>query len=316
MALLDGGSATEEFLRDVVTGLAQPQKVIPCKYFYDKRGSELFDRICELPEYYPTRTEMGIMRASGGEIAEHVGPHRLVVEYGSGSSLKTRLLLDALEEPAGYVPIDISGEHLEESVSALREEYPGLPVHPVCADYTEEIALPEAADDQAPLVYFPGSTIGNFAPDDAVAFLKRLAKLAGPAGGALIGVDLKKDRERLERAYDDAQGVTAAFNRNVLLRMQNELDAELDAKAFEHRAVYNEDQGRVEMHLVSTTDQEVRLGGEHAFRLDAGETIRTEYSYKYDLNEFAALAYDARLAVENVWTDPGDLFSVQYLTAA
>lgn len=305
----------EEFLQDVVSGLCQPQKEIPCKYFYDKRGSELFDRICELPEYYPTRTEMEIMRDSGAAMAEKAGPRRLVVEYGSGSSLKTRILLDHLEEPAGYVPIDISGEHLNESVNALRQEYPGLEVHPICADYTSPIALPPDADN-APLVFFPGSTIGNFTPDQAVDFLKRTADLVRPEGGALVGVDLKKDKDRLEQAYDDAQGVTAEFNRNVLHRMQRELDAELETDAFEHRAVYDEDHGRIEMHLVSLSDQDVRVAGEHTFRIEAGETIRTECSYKYAVEEFAELAQAADLQVEDVWTDDEQLFSVQYLGAA
>lgn len=306
---------TEEFLHDVVTGLAQPQKEIPCKYFYDKRGSELFDRICTLPEYYPTRTEMAIMRDSGAVIAEKAGPRRLVIEYGSGSSLKTRILLDHLEEPAGYVPIDISGEHLEESVSALREEYPELDVHPVCADYTSPVAIPQEANGR-PMVFFPGSTIGNFTPDEAVGFLKRTATLVHPEGGALIGVDLKKDKELLEQAYDDAQGVTAEFNRNVLRRIQRELDAELETDAFEHRALYDEDNGRIEMHLVSLNDQDVRLAGGHTFRLEAGETIRTECSYKYAVDEFAELAQAADLQVEAVWTDQEQLFSVQYLGAA
>lgn len=306
--------STSEFLRDVVTGLQQPQKEIPCKYFYDKRGSELFDQICELPEYYPTRTEIGIMHSSGAQMAERAGPGRLVVEYGSGSSLKTRILLDHLEDPAGYVPIDISGEHLENSVAALRQEYPDLDVHPLCADYTSPIALPpEVNTESTPLVFFPGSTIGNFTPDQAVDFLKRTAELVGPDGGALIGVDLKKDQRQLEQAYDDAQGVTAEFNRNVLHRMKRELAAELETDAFEHRAVYNEDHGRIEMHLVSLRDQDIRLAGEHTFRIEEGETIRTECSYKYHVEEFADLANAADLDVEDVWTDPDQLFSVQYL---
>jgi len=305
---------TETFLRDVVSGLQRPQKEIPCKYFYDKRGSELFDQICELPEYYPTRTEISIMHSSGTQMAEKVGPGRLVVEYGSGSSLKTRILLDHLEEPAGYVPIDISGEHLEDSVAALRHEYPGLNVHPICADYTVPIDLP-SEPDSAPLVFFPGSTIGNFTPSEAVDFLKRTCELVGPSGGALVGVDLKKDKDRLEQAYDDADGVTAEFNRNVLHRMKRELDADLQTDAFEHRAVYNEDQGRVEMHLVSLSDQDVRVAGEHTFRLEEGETIRTECSYKYHVEEFADLANAAEFEVEEVWIDPDQLFSVQYLGA-
>ncbi len=307
--------STEAFLHDVVSGLQREQKEIPSKYFYDKRGSELFDQICELPEYYPTRTEMEIMRDSGVDIADKVGAGRLVVEYGSGSSLKTRILLDHLEETAGYVPIDISGEHLEDSVAALRQEYPGLKVHPICADYTSDIDLPSDAEG-TPLVFFPGSTIGNFTPDQAVDFLKRSAELVRPAGGALVGVDLKKDRDRLEQAYDDSEGVTAEFNRNVLHRMKKELDADLETDAFEHRAVYDEVRGRIEMHLVSLSDQDVCVAGEHTFRIEEGETIRTEYSYKYNVEEFAKLANAADLNVEDVWTDANQLFSVQYLSAA
>lgn len=310
------GSApsTSVFLRDVVNGLKRPQKEIPCKYFYDKRGSELFEQICDLPEYYPTRTEIGIMQTSGPQIAEKVGAGRLVVEYGSGSSLKTRILLNHLENPSGYIPIDISGDHLEESVAALRREYPDLEVHPICADYTAPIELPAEVDAQcAPLVFFPGSTIGNFTPDQAVEFLSRTAELAGPRGGVLIGVDLKKSTARLERAYDDAQGVTAAFNLNVLHRMKRELDAELNLEWFEHRAIYDEEHGRIEMHLVSLRDQHVRLTDEHTFQFEAGEAIRTECSYKYSVDEFAELARTAGLTVEVVWTDPDQLFSVLYL---
>jgi len=306
--------STSDFLRDVVTGLQQPQKEIPCKYFYDKRGSELFEQICELTEYYPTRTEIGIMQISGQQIADRIGPGRLVVEYGSGSSLKTRILLDQLKEPAGYVPIDISGEHLEESVTTLRQEYPDLKIHPICADYTSPIELPpELNEKHTPLVFFPGSTIGNFTPDHAVDFLRRTSELAGPKGGVLIGVDLKKDTVRLERAYDDSQGVTAAFNRNVLHRMKRELGAELHTDGFEHRATYDKDLGRIEMHLVSLRDQHVRLSNEHTFRIEAGETIRTECSYKYSIEEFEGVARRASLAVEAVWTDPDDWFSVLYL---
>ncbi len=312
---INADPAMEAFLRDVVSGLKRDQKEIPSKYFYDKRGSELFDQICELPEYYPTRTEMAIMRDSGTDIANQVGPGRLVVEYGSGSSLKTRILLDHLKEPAGYVPIDISGEHLEDSVAALRQEYPALKVHPICADYTSHIELPADAEG-APLVFFPGSTIGNFTPEQAVDFLKRSAELVGTSGGALVGVDLKKDRDRLEKAYDDAEGVTAEFNRNVLHRMKNELGAELETDGFEHRAVYDEGHGRIEMHLVSLSDQDVCVAGEHTFRIEAGETIRTEYSYKYHVEEFADLAQAADLNVEEVWTDSDRLFSVHYLSAA
>lgn len=309
--LIDLHPKTASFLDEINNGLRQVQKTIPPKFFYDARGSRLFDRITEQPEYYLTRTEMTIMREGIDEMVARMGPYCLLVEYGSGSSLKTRILLDHLPEPAGYVPIDISKEHLLRSAEALAEAYPGLPIRPICADYTAELHLPDVADAR-PVVYFPGSTIGNFKPDEARAFLRRVAGIVGPGGGLLIGVDLKKDARIIEAAYNDAQGVTAAFNKNVLARINRELGGTFDLDSFAHRAFYNPDPGRIEMHLVSLANQCARVGGS-PFPFRRGETILTEYSYKYSLDGFAALAASAGFDVEQVWMDEARLFSVQGL---
>ena len=311
--LIDLHPETGSFFDEVNDGLRQAQKTIPPKFFYDARGSQLFDRITELPEYYLTRTEMAIMRLSIDEMVARIGPHCLLVEYGSGSSLKTRILLDHLPEPAGYVPIDISKDHLLRSAEALAEAYPGLPIQPICADYTADLRLPDLADAR-PVVYFPGSTIGNFEPHEARAFLRHVAEIVGSGGGLLIGVDLRKDPRLIEAAYNDAQGVTAAFNKNVLTRINRELGGTFDLDRFAHRAFYNAEHGRIEMHLVSLSDQCVRVGGS-PFPFRRGETIQTEYSYKYSLDGFAALAASAGFAVEQVWIDDAGLFSVQYLVA-
>jgi len=301
---------------EVWAGLARPRKSLPCKYLYDARGSALFERICELPEYYPTRTELEIMEAHADEMARRLGARCLLVEYGSGNSRKTRLLLDRLEAPAGYVPIDISRDALGASAGALAAAYPQLEVLPVCADYTEPLELPVP---QRPVarrgVYFPGSTIGNFTPAEAQRFLARMARVAGATGAMLIGVDLRKDRATLERAYDDASGVTAAFDLNLLARLNRELGANFALDRFRHRAVWNDAAGRVEMHLVSRADQEVSVAGRR-FRLAAGESIHTENSYKYTLEQFARIAAVAGLRVEQVWTDARRRFSVQYLAPA
>jgi L-histidine Nalpha-methyltransferase len=311
----DPSGDRKRILDEVLTGLEQPQKHIPCKYLYDERGSRLFERICELEEYYPTRTELGIMESNAADMARELGAGCLLVEYGSGSSRKTRLLLDHMERPAAYVPIDISRETLHRSARALATAYPHLEVLPVCADYTEPVEIPESR--RAPLrrgVYFPGSTIGNFTPADATAFLCRMAGLAGARGGMLIGVDLKKDSRVLELAYDDPRGVTAAFNKNLLARLNRELDADFPLERFRHRAVYDANAGRVEMHLVCDAALTVSVGDVEV-RFEAGETIHTENSYKYELDEFAELAQRAGLAVRRVWTDGERRFSVQLLAA-
>jgi len=304
----------DTFRDDVVQGLQQPGKSIPSKYFYDERGSQLFDQISELEEYYLTRTEMAIMRQYAAEMAEHIGPGCLLIEYGSGSSRKTRLLLDHLREPAAYVPIDISREHLARSAATLASDYPDLHVHPVCADYTGPFTLP-ACDRPVTrrVAYFPGSTIGNFSIEEAGAFLKQVAALCGKGGGLLIGVDLKKDPAVLARAYNDRQGVTAAFNLNLLERINRDLGTDFQLDQFRHQATYNQELGRIEMRLVSRQPQVVHLG-DVAIPFSEGEAILTECSYKYALDEFAQLAAPAGFMVERVWTDERCFFSVQYLT--
>jgi len=306
-------SPKAQFVFDVGAGLSQAQKTLPCKYFYDARGSELFDQICELSEYYPTRTETAILRDNIDGIAEVMPFGPVLVEYGSGSSTKTRLLLDRFDDLAAYVPVDICGRHLLRSAWTLRARYPRLRVHPICADFTRGFRVP-AFDRRPRVAFFPGSTIGNFGPEEAVALLAGMAKAVGSGGGLLIGVDLLKGRDVLERAYDDAAGVTAAFNLNLLERINRELGGTFDLNRFEHRAVFNEAEGRVEMHLVSRTEQEVEVG-DRAFRFSAGETIHTENSYKYSRERFARIASSAGWRVDTVWTDADDLFSVQYLIA-
>ena len=310
----DGGSG--EFSRDVLAGLARRQKEIPCKWLYDARGSALFERICELDEYYPTRTELGIMEGSAAEMGALLGPRCVLVEYGSGSSLKTRLLLQHLREPAAYVPIDISPSALAAATARLARAFPALRVLPLCADFTAQLALPLAGIAGCRrAVYFPGSTIGNFHKTEVVGVLRDVARQCGRGGALLIGVDLLKERAVLERAYDDARGVTAAFDLNVLARANRELGTDFRLDRFRHEARFDERHGRVEMHLVSRVSQLVTLVG-RTFRFAEGESIWTESSYKYGIREFAALAALAGWRCERTWTDERAWFSVQYLTAA
>ena len=306
--------ADDGFLRDVLDGLRRRRKRLPCKYFYDAAGSRLFDRICELDEYYLTRCELDLLHRHAGEMAETAGPGAVLIEYGSGSGLKTRLLLDRLRDPAAYVPVDISGEHLERSAARLARRYPGLPVLPVVADFTRPFALPTLpATAGRRVVFFSGSTIGNFRPTEAVRLLRQMAQVCGPAGGLLVAADLKKDRAVMEAAYNDRAGVTAAFNLNLLTRINRELGGDFDPQAFRHHAFYNARRGRVEMHLVSREDQTVSVG-ETLVSFRRGETVRTEYSYKYSPSDFAALAERAGLCVNRLWTDAKGWFSVQWLT--
>jgi dimethylhistidine N-methyltransferase len=312
LELCDLAPERAKFLNDVLAGLGAPRKTLPCKYFYDERGSALFERICELEEYYPTRTELGILRRHAAAMAEALGPRCLLVEYGSGSSTKTRLLLERLVDPAAYVPVDISREHLLRSATALSARHPRLPVRPVCADFTQPFALPPVPRALRRAVFFPGSTIGNFAAAEARKLLAQVAEQCGPGGLLLIGVDLRKSRSILEPAYDDAEGVTAEFNLNLLRRINRELGASFDLAAFAHRALWNAAEGRVEMHLVSRRDQVVRIGG-RSIRFSRGESIHTESSHKYEVAGFAALAREAGFEVLRVFTDPARLFSVQLL---
>jgi dimethylhistidine N-methyltransferase len=282
------------------------------KFFYDERGSRLFDAICELPEYYLTRTEMGILESCAPEVARLAGADGTLIELGSGASKKIRLLLEALR-PRHYLGIDISREFLRESVQRLAHDYPWLEVHAACADFAQDFDLPDPAGSGRRLVFFPGSTIGNFEPHEALAFLQRVRRLVQPDGALVIGVDLKKDPAVLHAAYNDGQGITAAFNLNLLERLRAELGAEFDPKAFRHRAFYDARHGRIEMHLVSRRAQEIRVLGRR-FRFEPGESIHTENSYKYSVAEFHTLARRAGLQPRQVWLDAAHLFSVHYLS--
>lgn len=307
--------SSDSALGDVIRGLQKPQKELPARWFYDEVGSHLFEQICELDEYYLTRTETAMMQAWAGEMAALLGRDCLLIEYGSGSSKKTRLLLDHLHDPAAYVAIDISREHLLQATAALAAAYPGLEVLPVWADYTHAVTLPPTKRPPARRVaYFPGSTVGNFYPPEVVAFLKRVAAQVGTGGGLLIGVDLRKDPTILRRAYNDQAGVTAAFNLNMLVHLNRALGANFQLEQFEHLALYNEEHGRIEMRLVARTDQTVCLDG-RIIPFQAGEEILTEVSYKYSLADFAQLAGAGGFQVGQVWTDDKQLFSVQYLVA-
>jgi dimethylhistidine N-methyltransferase len=299
------------FREDVLAGLAKPRKELPCKYLYDARGSQLFDAICELPEYYPTRTEVAILREHAHEMADALGRGCLVIEYGSGSSAKTPLLLERLRDPAGYVPVDISRDHLFASAAAVARRFPGLQVRPVWADFTGPFEVPDLPAERR-CVFFPGSTIGNFGPSEATALLRGMADHCGRGGAVLIGVDLRKAREILEPAYDDEAGVTAEFNRNLLRRINRELGADFNVDQFDHRAPFNDQDGRIEMYLVSRRPQSVRVGG-NTFRFARGESICTEHSYKYTRDAFREMALEAGLEVRQVWVDEQELFSVQYL---
>lgn len=302
-----------QMLRDVRDGLAVSPRTLPSKYFYDAEGSRLFDRITALDAYYPTRTEQGILEAHLADIAAHVGPGAVLIEYGSGSSTKTRLLLDALAPTlASYVPLDISREHLLETADALRADYPGLRVEPVAADYTRPYTIPDDPEKRRKrVVFFPGSTIGNFEPEAARRFLVQIAEVIGPGGGLLLGVDRKKDPAVLRRAYDDDEGVTAAFNLNLLVRLNRDLGSDFNLDLWMHDVRYNAEAGRVEMHLMSLANQTVHVGGQ-AFPFHVGETIHTENSYKYGPGEIEALAAEAGLGLVRAWTDAAGWFAVLY----
>jgi dimethylhistidine N-methyltransferase len=300
-----------DFKAEVLSGLSRASKQLSPKFFYDRKGSALFDAITELPEYYPTRTEIGILQEQGETIAELLGQDCLLLELGSGSSKKIRVLLDALK-PAVYMPVDISREHLLGSAEALAADYPALEIHAVCADYTTDFDLPCCPDPINRVAFFPGSSIGNFEPSRALELLRRVAHHLEGGGRMLIGVDLKKDAELLHAAYNDSQQLTAAFNLNMLHRINRELEAGFDVQAFAHHAFYNEPQGRVEMHLVSKAAQTVTVAG-HVFEFALGESIHTENSYKYSVEEFLALAEKAGFLSKKVWTDDDQLFSVHCL---
>lgn len=302
-----------EFLRDILDGLSSEPKRLDCKYFYDERGSQLFDRITELPEYYLTRTEQAIMEAHVAEMGAQIGSGVMLVEFGSGSSTKTRILLDHLEAPVAYVPLDISEEHLLKTATALRKSYPDLEILPVVADFTERFELPVSSRARThAAVYFPGSTIGNFTPPESHQILGTIAGILGEHGGLLIGIDLQKDPGVIEAAYNDAQGITGEFNLNLLVRANRELGANFEIERFAHQAVYNEAMGRVELFLVSRDHQTVTLDSRE-FEFRAGELILTEYSHKYTVAGFAGLAAEAGFSLHKSWTDRERLFAVLYL---
>ena len=305
---------TSALARDVVDGLSQHPKRLPPKYFYDAAGSELFEQITLLPEYYPTRTELGILRERGSAIAAFVPNGAALVEFGAGATTKVRLLLNECAF-AAYVPVDISGDFLKAQADALRRDFPRLAVLPVTADFTAPFALPETIAGKPKVGFFPGSTIGNFEPHEACAFLRTARDILGQNAGMIVGVDLEKDDRVLYEAYNDKAGVTARFNLNLLNRINRELGGNFDASAFTHRAIYNRERHRIEMHLISRKAQTVRVLG-RSFSFRAGETIHTENSYKYSLERFAALARGSGWTPRACWTDSAGMFSVQALVAS
>jgi dimethylhistidine N-methyltransferase len=305
-----------DFLADVIAGLSSNPRTIPCKYFYDERGAALFQKICELPEYYVTRTEIDILDRHRADIALQLGPSVELIGLGTGAGTKTRVLIAALENPAVYIPVDISEKQLRKSTALFRKIFPKVEILPVCADYLQPVVLPSPRHKPARnIVYFPGSTIGNFEPDEAMQFLRRIASVCRGGGGLLIGADLKKDPQVLDAAYNDGPGVTARFNLNLLERINRELGANFDLDQWRHRAIYNSNAGRIEMHLISETDQFVQLN-EHKFHFRRGEKIITEFSYKYTPEEFAALAAKAGFKFVRMWTDDARLFGVFYFVMA
>jgi dimethylhistidine N-methyltransferase len=302
----------EDIFSEVKEGLMKNPKQLPSKLFYDEQGSALFDKICELDEYYPTRTEMKILQDNIDEIGSLLGRGTLLIELGSGSSTKIRLLLDHIPGLAGYVPIDISSEHLIQSSKSLKKEYPDLNIYPLAADYTKDFVLPLIDNPYDHIAaYYPGSTIGNFKPNEAKQFLKRISNIIGKNGGMVIGVDLKKDKNILEPAYNDKKGITAEFNLNILNHINYEVGTDFDINKFKHLAFFNDKKGRIEMHLISKEAQKVKFNGTSVY-LNKGENILTEYSYKYSIEEFKELV-SGFFDVKKVWTDKRKMFSIQYL---
>jgi dimethylhistidine N-methyltransferase len=306
---------SSDFLTDAIAGLSSNPHTLPCKYFYDERGAALFQKICELPEYYITRTEIDILDRNRSDIAARLGPNIQLIGLGTGAGTKTRILMEALESPAVYIPVDISEKQLHESTDLFRKIFPDVEILPVAADYLQPVVLPSPRRTaERKVVYFPGSTIGNFEPNEALEFLHRIARLCGGNGGLLIGVDLKKDVKVIEAAYNDRAEVTAQFNLNLLDRVNRELGADFDLDQWRHRAVYNSSAGRIEMYLVSDIDQFVHLD-EHKFHFRRGDKIVSEFSYKYAPDEFAALAAKAGFKLVQMWTDDSRLFGVFYFAA-
>jgi L-histidine Nalpha-methyltransferase len=318
VAAVDAASedcCSPDLAADVLEGLARPQKTLSSRFFYDARGSALFEQITDLDEYYLTRTEIGLLERYAGEMAALIGPRASVIEFGSGASRKIPILLRALEDPAAWVPIDIDEGMLAQSVRDLRDRFPALGLVPIHADFMQPVALPDDRLSANRVGFFPGSTIGNFRPQEALAFLRRVGATLGPSAAMVIGVDRKKDLSTLLAAYDDAQGVTAAFNRNLLVRINRELGADFDLDGFAHEARYDCDRGRIEMHLVSRRAQSVRVLG-RTFRFAAGETIHTEVSCKYTVEEFRLLARAAGWQPVETWSDARGWFAIHFLRYA
>jgi dimethylhistidine N-methyltransferase len=309
----DLAPALNDFLSEALAGLASSPKSLPSKFFYDEKGSNLFKEICALPEYYPTRTETSLLKDCADEIASHIGVRSRLIEYGTGSSEKMRILLNALDQPLDFIAVDISGQHLRKVTESLAQDLPDINVHAICADFTKSFELPKENNANAgkAVAFFPGSSIGNFDRSQSVDFLSNLALTIGPRGGLVIGVDLKKDEKTLTAAYDDAAGVTAAFNKNILAHINRELQGSFDLEAFDHLALYNSELGRIEMHLVSNREQSVVLGSQ-IVKFKKGEKIHTENSCKYHVTEFQDLAVKAGFKPIDVWTDLDQLFSVHY----
>ena len=317
VTVLDLEPVSSDFLDEVLAGLSSSPRSLPCKFFYDERGADLFQKICELPEYYITRTETELLRRYGSKMAESIGANVELIGFGTGAGIKTRMLLEHLENPIAYVPVDISKQRLVDSAVELSRAMPALEIMPVCGDYLQELQLPKPLrkpDHVA--VFFPGSTIGNLEPAIAQDFLRRVCHLCGQSGGLIIGIDLQKSREVLEAAYNDSAGVTAEFNLNLLVRANRELGADFNLPLWRHQAIYNEREGRIEMHLISEAEQTVHVGGEE-FVFARGEKIVTEYSYKHTLDGFARLAASAGFReASRVWTDPQQLIAVFHFAVA
>ena len=307
---------TSDLLSDVIASLSSDPRALPCKYFYDERGAALFQKICELPEYYITRTEIDILSQHRAEIASELGPNIELIGLGTGAGTKTRILIEALEKPAVYVPIDISEKQLRKSTARFQKIFPDLEILPVCADYLQSVVLPSPRHKPARnVVYFPGSTLGNFEPNEALEFLRRISNVSGRGGGLLIGVDLQKDQSVIEAAYNDKAGVTAEFNLNLLVHINRETGANFDLTQWQHRGIYNSEAGRIEMYLISATDQTVRIY-DRQFHFRAGEKILTEHSYKHTPEGLIALARQAGFNFVKLWTDEARLFGVFYFVTA
>jgi L-histidine Nalpha-methyltransferase len=308
--------ATSDLLADIIAGLSSDPRALPCKYFYDERGAALFQKICELPEYYITRTEIDILDRYRAEIASQLGPNVELIGLGTGAGTKTRILVEALHKPAAYIPVDISEKQLRKSSALFRKIFPNLEILPVCADYLQPVTLPSLRYKAARnVVYFPGSTIGNFEPNEALEFLCRISNVSGRNGGLLIGVDLQKDQNVIEAAYNDKAGVTAEFNLNLLAHINRETGANFDLNRWQHRAIYNAEAGRIEMYLISAADQTICIQ-DREFRFRAGDKILTEHSYKHTPDGFIALARQAGFDFAKLWTDDARLFGVFYFVTA